>query len=85
MTQFRPISLCNVLYKVISKILVSRLRNVIQCCISSTQSAFVPGRQILDNILVAHECIHFLNNKRTGREGYMAIKLDMFKAYDRVE
>ena len=39
----------------------------------------------MDNILIAHECIHFLNNKRSGKEGYVAIKLDMSKAYDRIE
>nr|XP_027090162.1 uncharacterized protein LOC113711181 [Coffea arabica] len=43
------------------------------------------GKQILDNVLVAHECNHFLNNKRSGKKGYVAIKLDIFKAYDRIE
>mgnify|MGYP004716037143 CR=1 FL=1 len=40
---------------------------------------------MLDNVLIAHECIHFVKNKRFGRDGYVAIKLDMSKAYDRVE
>ena len=83
--EFRPISLYNVIYKIISKVLTNRFKSVLNYCISYSQSVFVIGGQILDNILIAHEMVHFLKNNRTGRDDYMAIKLDMFKAYDRVE
>nr|XP_027093548.1 uncharacterized protein LOC113713943 [Coffea arabica] len=82
---YRPISLCTTVYKIIAKILANRLKQVLHACISKTQSAFVPGRQILDNIMISHEFLHFLKNKRQGKEGFMAVKLDMSKAYDRVE
>ena len=83
--QYRPISLCQVVYKAIAKILVNRLKPFVSHCISKNQLAFVPGRQILDNVILSHELMHFLKNRRHGRVGFMAVKLDMSKAYDRVE
>lgn len=72
-------------YKIISKILSNWLKGILNEIISPNQSAFVPGRLITDNILLAYEMSHFLQNKRSGKEGYAAVKLDMSKAYDRVE
>lgn len=82
--QFRPIALCNVVFKLITKIISSRLRTILDHIIHPCQAAFIPNRSIGDNVIINHEVMHFLNKKK-GRLGYMAIKLDLVKAYDRIE
>jgi len=81
---FRPISLCNTLYKIIAKILVNRMRPILQHLIHPCQSAFVPDRAIHDNILVAHEIMNKFRHYK-GKKGFVALKIDMEKAYDRIE
>lgn len=82
--QFRPISLCNVVYKVISKILANRFKVHLDKFISPFQMAFVEGRSIHDNNIISHEIMNYLH-KKTGNKCFMAIKVDLAKAFDRVE
>lgn len=84
-TKFRLISLCNVFYKIISKVLTNYLKRVLIAVIDESQSAFIPRRLIIDNVLVAFETMHSIDQRKKGKEDFMAIKVDMSKAYDRVE
>uniref|UniRef100_A0A803PI64 Reverse transcriptase domain-containing protein n=1 Tax=Cannabis sativa TaxID=3483 RepID=A0A803PI64_CANSA len=83
--EFRPISLCNVIYKIVSKCLVARLSGVMDLVISDTQSAFIKDRLIHDNAIIGYESLHCMRKNRFQNGGKMALKLDMAKAYDRVE
>nr|KYP61992.1 Retrovirus-related Pol polyprotein LINE-1 [Cajanus cajan] len=81
--ELRPISLCNVSYKIISKVLVNRLRPLLQDLINPLQGSFLPGRGPRDNSIIAQEVLHHINHHR-GKKGLLAIKIDLEKAYDRL-
>lgn len=85
MSQLRPISLCNVISKIASKVLVNRLKNVMPLIISPNQRAFISDRLISDNTILASKVAHSLFKRKQGKQGQMAIKLDMSKAYDPIE
>eukprot|EP00253_Pinus_taeda_P010222 PITA_10222 len=78
---FRPISLCNFIYKIISSLMAKRLKPLLEKLISPEQTGFVEGRQILDGLVVTQEVIHSM---KTKKQKGMMIKLDLSKAYDRV-
>lgn len=82
---FRPISLCNVILRVVTKTIANRLKHSLDLIISPTQSAFILGRSIVDSAMIAFEIFHYMKKKKSGKHGYLALKLDMSKAYDRVE
>ncbi|GAA0144075.1 hypothetical protein LIER_04609 [Lithospermum erythrorhizon] len=85
MTQFRPFVLYNTVTEVISKMMERRLKFVLPSVISESQSVVVPNRLIIDNVLLGYETHHFIKHKKMGNLGFMFIKLDMLKAYDRIE
>lgn len=83
--EYCPISLCNVIYKLISKVLDNRMKRILATIISPNQIAFIPGRLITDNILVAFKALYTMDTRMKGKGGYMTLKLDMSKAYDKME
>ncbi|KAF7808425.1 reverse transcriptase [Senna tora] len=81
---FRPISLANVSYKLVSKVMCNRLKTFLTDIIAPNQSAFLKGRLISDNILLATEVMHKIRSTRNGKTGWCALKLDIYKAYDKL-
>ena len=81
---YEPISLCNSMYKIVTKIIIARLRPYLDKLISPLQTTFVTRRKGIDNTIIAQEVIHTIIRKK-GRVGYMAFKIDLEKAYDKLE
>ena len=81
---FRPISLCNTIYKIVTKILVHRTKHLMPTLVSPSQTAFISGRRGTDNVIIAQELVYTIERKK-GKEGFMIIKVDLEKAYDRLE
>jgi len=79
---YRPISLCNVSMKIVTKVRANRIKSILLDVIDVEQSGFFEGRLITDNGLIAMECFHWLKKKRKGKKGMMEVKLDMSKTYD---
>ena len=80
LSQFRPINLYNVRYKIITKLVANRLKSLMPKLIGPIQSSFALGRHIIDNIVIAQETIHLMNKK----VDWIAIKVDLEKAYDKL-
>jgi hypothetical protein len=78
---YRPIALCNVVYKIISNVIENRLKPLLRTLVSQEQESFMEGRKIMDNIIHAHELIHTLKLHKIGG---MIIQLDLVKAYDKI-
>ncbi|KAH1108627.1 hypothetical protein J1N35_012395 [Gossypium stocksii] len=83
-TQLRPISLYSVSYKIISKVIVNRLKPIMLTLIVDNQTSFVGGRNIMDNVVIAQEVIHSMMGRK-GKKDWMAVKIDMKKEYDRLK
>lgn len=85
MSDLRPISLCNVLVRILSKVMSNRLKRCLGSIISDKQSAFIEGRLLTDNAMLAFEINHYMKRKTQGQNGWAALKIDISKAYDRLE
>lgn len=82
-SQLRPISLCNVHYKIVTKVIANRIKEFLDQVIGQEQSSFVPQRQIVDNIVTYQEALHSMRSKK-GNVGHMVLKIDLEKAYDKL-
>lgn len=84
MKGFRPLSLCNIVYKLVSKVIVSRLKGAWRSLVFTYQASFNSGRQALDNVVLCQEFVHSMRHSKARKESVI-IKLDLEKAYDRRE
>lgn len=85
MGELQPISLCNVLIRIVSKVLANRLKPCLETLISDKQSAFIEGRLLTDNALIAFEVNHYMKRLTQGKNGVAGLKIDISKSYDRLE
>lgn len=85
MKEFKSISLCNIIYKILSKTLANILKSILPKLISEEQYAFIVGRSIGDNVLMASKINHHMRNMRRRKTSDMALKVEISKAYDKVD
>ena len=81
---YKPVSLCNSIYKIISKVIVAHLRLHLENLVSPYQVAFVPGKRGADNVIIVQELIHTIGRTK-GRKGYMAIEINLEKDFEKIE
>lgn len=79
--KYKPITLCNVIYKLISKVLANRLKPLLPLLISPEQTGYVEGRQIMDDIILSNEVV---NSLKLLKKPGMILKLDLSKAFDKL-
>lgn len=84
MKHFRPINLCNSSYKIISKVLVGRLKGILGDLVGTYQNVFIPERHMSDNCLISHEIINWVKKRKKGNSFASILKIDLSKAYDRI-
>lgn len=83
-SDFRPITLLNMAFKIISKVIVNIMRPIMKNIIGPHQNSFLPRRSTLDNIFLTQEVVHSMNQKK-GKKGTMVVKIDLCKAYDTLD
>ena len=84
-SDLRPISLCNVLMRILSKVIANRLKPCLSLIILNNQSAFIEERLLTNNVLLAFEINYHIYRKIQGKDGVTSLKIDVSKAYDRLE
>lgn len=84
-SDLRPINLCNVLMKVMTKILAKRVKGLLEKVGSDAQNTLIMGKLIFNNIMISYKFMHYLKRKKIGMNGYMALKIDMCKVYHRIK
>lgn len=84
LSNYRPISLCNTVYKIVTKVIMAMIHPMLSNLVSPYQTAFVPGQKGIDNAIIVQELVHTMS-KMKGRGRFMEIKIDLEKAYDRLE
>ncbi|KAA3481008.1 reverse transcriptase [Gossypium australe] len=82
LTQFRPISLCSILYKLVMKIIANRFKSIFPNIINQEKIGFIARKSIIDNVIIAQEVLHSMRIKKNVQ--WMAVKIDLEKAYNRM-
>lgn len=73
-SKYKSINLCNIIYRIVTKVIVNRLRHILHYVISPTQSAFIPNRLITDNIIIEYESLHKTRHIKVRKKGIGSFK-----------